>query len=225
MTGCRGDRGRVSSTTSIAIDGLAAEGTRARRRRNNRRRIAEIAVELFERNGYAATTVDEIAAACDIGRRTFFRYFQNKEELLYPFLEESSARAAVVLQRVRGDTSPVAAMRHALLDVAEEFQNDAPFHLRCSLVALQQHHEGRSLADTTGPTLNDMAVQQTGLDLAEMMHVDPRVDPSPGLIAGCAITVFGSAYLEWIESGAATNLPALVLARFTLMCQLMAGAI
>lgn len=214
----------IEPGVGVAGSGLL-EGPRAKRRRQNRRRIAETAIEMFERDGFAATTVDDIAAACDIGRRTFFRYFQGKEALLYPFLEESSALAATVLRQLQGgrtpESRPVPAMRAALLAVAADFQLDAAFHLRCSAVALRQHHDGRPLAEVTGPTLNDLAVQQTKADLADMMQVDPTIDPSPGLIAGAAITVFGSAYMEWINSDAQVELPGLVLERFTLLCRLV----
>lgn len=55
-------------------------GLRARRRDATRLEIHETAVELFERNGFDETTVDEIAAAAGVSPRTFFRYFPTKEE-------------------------------------------------------------------------------------------------------------------------------------------------
>ncbi|MBD0862789.1 TetR family transcriptional regulator [Gordonia sp. zg691] len=53
---------------------------RARRRDATRLEIHEAAVDLFERNGFDETTVDEIAAAAGVSPRTFFRYFPTKEE-------------------------------------------------------------------------------------------------------------------------------------------------
>jgi AcrR family transcriptional regulator len=57
----------------------AAPDLRERRRRELTRAIAAAAVELFERNGYAATTIDEIAMAAGISRTTFFRHCPTKE--------------------------------------------------------------------------------------------------------------------------------------------------
>ena len=55
-------------------------GLRARRRDATRLEIHEAAVQLFERNGFDETTVDEIATAAGVSPRTFFRYFPTKEE-------------------------------------------------------------------------------------------------------------------------------------------------
>ncbi|MFE0654596.1 TetR/AcrR family transcriptional regulator [Streptomyces sp. NPDC059534] len=49
-----------------------------------RQTIVDIAVELFERDGYERTTVVNIAATAEIGTRTPFSYFASKEELLFP---------------------------------------------------------------------------------------------------------------------------------------------
>jgi AcrR family transcriptional regulator len=52
---------------------------RERRRRELSRTVANAAVDLFERNGFSATTIDDIAAAAGISRTTFFRYCATKE--------------------------------------------------------------------------------------------------------------------------------------------------
>ncbi|WP_072805925.1 TetR/AcrR family transcriptional regulator [Rhodococcoides yunnanense] len=53
---------------------------RERRRRETRLEINRAALDLFERNGVAATTVDEIARAAGVSASTFFRHFPTKEE-------------------------------------------------------------------------------------------------------------------------------------------------
>ena len=54
-------------------------GLRERKRRATHQRIAEEAARLTRVKGIDATTIDEIAAAAEIGRATFFRYFDAKE--------------------------------------------------------------------------------------------------------------------------------------------------
>jgi AcrR family transcriptional regulator len=55
---------------------------RERKRRVTLDRIAEVGLKLFMENGYEATTLDAIAAASGISRRTFFYYLKSKEDVL-----------------------------------------------------------------------------------------------------------------------------------------------
>ena len=90
---------------------------RERKRDRTRKALIDAALDLFERNGYDGTTVADIAAAADIGTRTFFSYFASKEELLFP---ESDARVAAavtaIANREPGD-GPADVLLRALRDV------------------------------------------------------------------------------------------------------------
>ena len=57
---------------------------RDRKKVRTRAAIVAAATELFTTRGYEQTTVADIAAAAEIGTRTFFSYFPSKEELLFP---------------------------------------------------------------------------------------------------------------------------------------------
>jgi len=50
---------------------------------NSRERLGEAALSLFSERGYAATTVEDIAARAGVTERTFFRHFGDKREVLF----------------------------------------------------------------------------------------------------------------------------------------------
>ncbi|MFD8302760.1 TetR family transcriptional regulator [Streptomyces sp. NPDC059690] len=76
----------------------SAAGSRAAAQRlKMRRELAAAAMELFATKGYEATTVDEIAAAAGVARRTFFRHFRSKEEAIFPDHDDTLIRAEAVL--------------------------------------------------------------------------------------------------------------------------------
>lgn len=54
---------------------------RQRKRARTRAALVAAALDLFERQGFEATTIDEIAASADVSPRTYFRYFATKEEV------------------------------------------------------------------------------------------------------------------------------------------------
>lgn len=59
---------------------------RDRKAKETRARIARTALELFISQGYAETTLDQIAEAADVGRRTIFDHFPSKEAILFDHL-------------------------------------------------------------------------------------------------------------------------------------------
>lgn len=84
-------------------------GLRERKKRQTRQAIAAAALDLFGRQGYAATTIAQIAAAADVSPRTVFGYFASKEELVFPDEAESYARLeARINGRPPEETAPEA---------------------------------------------------------------------------------------------------------------------
>ncbi|WP_255471499.1 TetR/AcrR family transcriptional regulator [Pantoea sp. PSNIH1] len=58
------------------------EGLRERKRREMYQNLTETGLKLFAEQGFEATTLDDIARAAGISRRTFFNYFSAKEEII-----------------------------------------------------------------------------------------------------------------------------------------------
>ncbi|WP_308646186.1 TetR/AcrR family transcriptional regulator [Nocardia farcinica] len=87
---------------------------RDRKRERTRRALLEAAIELFETQGYEQTTVADIAAAAEVGTRTFFNYFASKEELLFPDPDERVRAAVAAIAARRPGERPVEVLLRAL---------------------------------------------------------------------------------------------------------------
>ncbi|WP_218058179.1 TetR family transcriptional regulator [Streptomyces sp. Wb2n-11] len=103
------DSPRRPSRTSSASDAPeSAAGNRAAAQRlKMRRELSAAAMELFATKGYEATTVDEIAAAGGVARRTFFRHFRSKEEAIFPDHDDTLVRAEAVLNAASPHEHPL----------------------------------------------------------------------------------------------------------------------
>ena len=71
--------------TSAPAPPAAPGGRRARRKAELRERILRAALDIIARQGFFATTVEQITEAADVGKGTFFNYFPSKEHALAGF--------------------------------------------------------------------------------------------------------------------------------------------
>ena len=114
----------VCDSFAMEVDLNAQQGARETKRRETHRRITETALKLFTQNGYEATTLDEIAEASGIARRTFFHYFRSKEEIILGWQSAlpDVLRAEILKQGV--GASPLAVTEAALIALAANMRPD-----------------------------------------------------------------------------------------------------
>jgi AcrR family transcriptional regulator len=90
-------------------------GLRERKKIKTRQAIRREAFRLFDANGYAATTVEQIAEAAEVSPSTFFRYFPSKESLL--LADDLDPLILQAFEAQPPDLSPTQAIRRAYQDV------------------------------------------------------------------------------------------------------------
>ncbi|MBB3083898.1 TetR/AcrR family transcriptional regulator [Geodermatophilus sabuli] len=79
---------KAGATTGAKPRGRAPSGLRAAQKEMTRRLLLSTALELFRTQGYAATTVDDIAAAAGTTRVTFYAYFPSRSDLMRALIDE-----------------------------------------------------------------------------------------------------------------------------------------
>lgn len=106
--------------------------------------IARAAVGLFVRNGFEETTVTQVADALGVGRRTLFRYFKSKNDMVWNDFDGVLTRLRVALAEAPPHEPMAVALTNAVL-ASNDYEGTAFEHLRLRMTliarvpALQAH--------------------------------------------------------------------------------------
>jgi AcrR family transcriptional regulator len=92
------------------------EGLRDRTRRAVRAELAAIALDLFAERGFEETTVEEIARAAGLTKRSFFRYFPAKEDAVFEGIDVTGERVVGDLRARPAGEAPWESLRAVLLE-------------------------------------------------------------------------------------------------------------
>jgi len=103
---------------------MSSPGLRARKKDRTRATITRVALELFARDGFAATTLSAIADAADVSPRTVSTYFPSKEGIVFGAFEPAIDRLRARLE-AREPGTPVVDVVRAWLSAEESEPADA----------------------------------------------------------------------------------------------------
>ncbi len=122
-------------------------GMRERKKIQTRLAIRREAFRLFDKQGYANTTVEQIAAAAEVSPRTLYRHFGIKEALLVS--DDQSTPIVDAFVDAPGDLSIVGAYRHAVAAVFGAYSPEERDDAVTGQQMLYQVPEARGLIYTT----------------------------------------------------------------------------
>jgi AcrR family transcriptional regulator len=115
--------------TSAAAAG--PPGLRERKRQQTRERLSRAAMALFLERGFEATTLDDIAAAADISRRSFFHYFASKEDVVFAWQEESTAALVAAVAARPADEPMLVAAENAITAMVRQLEPNEAIAMAC----------------------------------------------------------------------------------------------
>lgn len=99
---------------------MSEQGLRERKKQQTRAALIDAGVRMFRRRGFDAVTIEEICGAADVSPRTFFRYFEAKEQIVLHDVDVYKEAFAATLRSPRAGESAWATARRAALAVARE---------------------------------------------------------------------------------------------------------
>ncbi len=177
---------------------METSGVREQEKARVRRELIDTALRLFERQGFEQTTVQQIADAVHVSRRTFHRHFPSKMAVVFAHEEDLMMQMLSVLARRPDTESALTAMRSAirelLLDESEaalrRHQADTARRARHLLVTNPELRQ----ENFTGAMSRKHALAQF---LAKRSGV-PESDLRPQLVAATCFAAFGVGLDHWM---------------------------
>ncbi|WP_349428892.1 TetR family transcriptional regulator [Microbacterium sp. LWS13-1.2] len=167
--------------------------------------IASVAMRLFLEQGFEQTTIDEIASTAGISRRSFFRYFGTKEDIVLGHLAGRGELVRDELDQVPLNVGPWEALREAL-DKVNALEVEPGVTLRLAKMMYET------------PSLRSRSIEkhlhwQSLLipDIRRRMAIaeDDVSNPAPGAILASVIACLDVAGEAWVLSGGAEDLATL----------------
>jgi TetR/AcrR family transcriptional regulator, regulator of mycofactocin system len=152
-----------------------------------------VAFALFTARGFDATTVDEIAAAAGIGRRTFFRYFPSKNDIPWGAFEHELDRMRIRLKACPPEVPLADAIRVALIDFNRVAPAQVPLHRRRMELIL------RVPTLLAHSTLRFTAWRDVVAEFVAERTGRRQDDLAPQAIAHAVLGVAIAAYEHWLD--------------------------
>lgn len=164
-------------------------------------RLQRAAMELYAERGFDNTTVEEIAARAGLTKRTFFRYFADKREVLFSGSEQLEELITGAVAGAPADAPPLDAVGHGLAAAGELFDERRAFAVeRQRTIAANpelQERELIKLASLAAAIAAALARRGVG-------------EPAATLAADAGVAVFRVAFEEWVQGPDGVNFAALV---------------
>jgi AcrR family transcriptional regulator len=161
-----------------------------------RAELASAAWDLFGKKGYESTTVAEIAEAAGVSRRTFFRYYASKEEVVTETSDElAEAMLAAMADRPR-DEPPLVSIERALVPVLEP----RLVLTKRARTIIRLLRESRTLRRAMMER-HALMEERLAAQLADRLGADLTKDSTPALLAFIARAMLDTAFNVWYDQG------------------------
>ncbi|MFI1212960.1 mycofactocin system transcriptional regulator [Streptomyces sp. NPDC020802] len=190
------DKDREESLPTTAPPASTAPRT-GRPPASSRDALERLGFELFARQGFDRTTVDDIAAAAGISRRTFFRYFASKNDLVWGDFEQQLVRLEDLLASPGPDASMMDALRFAVVEFNRFDPAEVPWHRqRMELILRVPTLQADSTLRYASwrEVVTKFAALRMGLSPSDML---------PRLVGHTVLASCVAAYEHWLTGGAA----------------------
>lgn len=174
--------------------------------------LTEAALQLLALKGFDVVTVDEIVTTAGVSKRTFFRYFASKEDVVVQFLADMGTGMRAELAERPADELPSVALRHAVTVPLATCADHSERALRVVQLILRTPALRARFLERQGQWHDDLTAE-----LGQRLGRDPETDLYPRMAAGMALTAFDTVLGRWSGSDGTQDPIELIARAFALV--------
>ncbi|MFD5029313.1 TetR family transcriptional regulator [Streptomyces sp. NPDC058405] len=162
--------------------------------------LTEAALQLLALKGFDVVTIDEIVTTAGVSKRTFFRYFASKEDVVVQFLTDMGTGIHAELAARPSKERPSVALKHAVWVPIAACADHSDRALRVVQLILRTPALHARFLERQAQWRDDLTAE-----LARRLGLDPATGLYPQLAAGMALTAFNTVLQRWSDSDSAED--------------------
>jgi AcrR family transcriptional regulator len=180
-------------------------GLRERKKERTRAELTDAAFRLFAERGFDETTIEDIVEQVEVSPRTFFRYFDSKEDVVIGFFDDMGLELRDMLSERPAQEPPFEALSTALGSLVEQYEERAERVMAAKRLAHETPTVRARLLDKHARWENWVTAE-----LCDRSGFSGHDDPQLRLIAAVALAAYGTAVNQWCTSADDPDLHSLV---------------
>jgi AcrR family transcriptional regulator len=178
-------------------------GLRERKKERTRAELTDAAFRLFAERGFDETTIEDIVAQVEVSPRTFFRYFDSKEDVVIGFFDDMGLELRAMLAARPADEPPFVALGAALGSLIDLYEEQADRVIAAKRLARETPAIRARLLDKHARWENWVTTELCEREGTEDEH-------RSRLIAAVGLAAYGTAVNSWCTTEGKQDLHALV---------------
>jgi AcrR family transcriptional regulator len=181
------------------------KGLREKNKMATRSELSRFGIELFLKKGFANTTIDEIVEPLGIAKRTFFRYFSVKEDLVFAWYEDLTIELVKELKQRPSREKPFEAVCKTLSSLLKMYDENPDWAVSMMRLSMET-------PSLIGKSFEKRILWEKAFAAVLIEREGKKAMPplKAQIIAGVAMTAFTAATNEWFSNGAKAKLRPIV---------------
>jgi AcrR family transcriptional regulator len=181
---------------------------REKKKADLKRAISQIGIKLFIQHGFEQTLIEHIVDPLNISKRTFFRYFNTKEDVVFSWYEQLTKELITALKERPSEEDPFQSICESLLSLLKYYDADPKWAI--SMMRLSAETPG-----LIGKSFEKRSIWEHELVQILLERFPSMTKLQAKVLVGSVMNAFVQATQEWFLADGKYKLRPIIQKAFT----------